>query len=41
MKQIYNQPVAEVLDERLQTALMDGSIEGNLEDYGVQNDFTW
>ena len=41
MKQTYNQPVAEVLAERLQTALMDGSIEGNLESYGEQNDFTW
>lgn len=41
MKQTYNQPVAEVLEERLQAALMDGSIEGNLESYGEQNDFTW
>ena len=41
MKQTYNQPVAEVLEVRLQAALMDGSIEGNLESYGEQNDFTW
>ena len=41
MKQTYNQPAAEVLQEHLETALMDASIEGNLENYGEQNDFTW
>ena len=41
MKKIYNQPVAEVLQERLETALMEASLEGNLENYGEQNDFTW
>ena len=41
MKQIYRQPVAEVLEERLAAALMDASIESNLESYGEQNDFTW
>ena len=41
MKKIYSQPAAEVLTESLQTALMDASLEGNLESYGDQNDFTW
>lgn len=41
MKKIYSQPVAEVLSESLLTALMDASLEGNLESYGEENDFTW
>lgn len=41
MKQTYNQPEAEVLEERLETSLMDASIEGNIESYGEINDFTW
>lgn len=41
MKTNYKKPVAEVLDWRLQAALLDGSVEGNLESYGEENDFTW
>lgn len=33
--------MAEVLSESLLTALMDASVEGNLESYGEQNDFVW
>ena len=41
MKKIYSQPAAEVLSEHLETALLDASIDGNLESYGEMQDFSW
>ena len=41
MKAFYTKPAAEELDWRLCSAILDGSVEGNLESYGEENDFTW
>lgn len=41
MKFKYNKPAAEVLERLLETAILDGSIEGDLESYGDENEFTW
>jgi len=40
-KQIYKQPFAELLEGVLATAILDGSIEGDLPSYGDDNDFVW
>ena len=37
----YNKPVAEELSGLLATALLDASVEGDLEGYGTAEDFTW
>lgn len=41
MKLNYKQPQAELLQEVPAAAILDGSIEGNLETYGEMEDFTW
>ena len=40
-KLFYNKPKAELLQEVPAVAILDGSIEGSLETYGEQEDFTW
>ncbi len=41
MKKVYTQPETEVLSQLPGTSILDGSIDGTLESYGDQNDFTW
>lgn len=37
----YNAPEAEEVRELPSSDLMDASLEGNLEDYGNSEEFTW
>lgn len=41
MKLTYNKPAAEELEWRLVTAILDGSVEGDLSGYGDENELTW
>ncbi len=37
----YVKPAAEALAAMAATAMLDASLEGNLEGYGDEQDFTW
>ena len=41
MKLMYNKPAAEELERLLETAILAGSIEGDLESYGNEIDYVW
>lgn len=41
LKLYYKTPQAELLQEVPATAILDASVEGSLESYGEEQDFTW